>query len=202
MSAYGNPFVCRNGKAPMRHSRIIHTQLTDATGAKFTAKFTVKFILPNGRNRAKTAVGSAGRTATCRGKFMKKTSLTLLSVAAGSLALAGAVVAPPIRQACAQRAQISYADDIAPIFRGWCVSCHEPGGEGYKATGLDLTSYAGVMKGSKFGPMVIPGQPDSSNLIVLIAGRGKIQMPFGHKPLPSCLQQNVWTWIFQGAKDN
>ena len=102
---------------------------------------------------------------------MKRTSLTLLSVAAGSLALAGAVISPPLHQACAQSAQISYSDDIAPIFRGWCVSCHRPGGEGYKASGLDLTSYAGVMKGTKFGPMVIPGQPDSSNLIVLISGR-------------------------------
>jgi Planctomycete cytochrome C len=96
---------------------------------------------------------------------------------------------------------MSYSEDIAPIFRGWCVSCHEPGGEGYEATGLDLTSYAAVMKGSKFGPMIIPGRPDESNLIVLIAGRSKITMPFGHKPLPTCLQQNIWSWVFEGAKD-
>jgi hypothetical protein len=31
------------------------------------------------------------------------------------------------------------------------------------------------MKGTKFGRMVIPGQPDSSNLYVLISGRAKIQ---------------------------
>ncbi len=133
---------------------------------------------------------------------MKKSSLTLVSVAAGTLTLAGATLSPPIRQACAQHAQLSYAEDIAPIFRGWCVSCHEPGGQGYQASGLDLTSYAALMKGTKFGPMVIPGQPDSSNLVVLIEGKAKIQMPFGHKPLPSCLQQNIWSWIFEGAKDN
>jgi hypothetical protein len=60
------------------------------------------------------------------------------------------------------------------------------------------------MKGTEFGPMVIPGDPDRSNLIVLIEGRAspEIRMPFGHKPLPSCLRQNIWTWIFQGAKNN
>lgn len=133
---------------------------------------------------------------------MTKYNLVLASLAVGGLSIAGVSISPPIRQACAQQAQMSYAEDIAPIFRGWCVSCHQPGGQGYNASGLDLTSYDGVMKGTKLGPMVIPGQPDSSNLLVLIDGRAKIQMPYGHKPLPACLRQNIWTWIFQGAKNN
>lgn len=133
---------------------------------------------------------------------MTKYKLVLASIAVGGLSTAGVSVSPPIRQACAQQAQMSYAEDIAPIFKGWCVSCHQPGGQGYNASGLDLTSYDGVMKGTKFGPMVIPGQPDSSNLFVLIDGRAKVQMPYGHKPLPACLRQNVWSWIFQGAKNN
>jgi len=133
---------------------------------------------------------------------MTKYNLVLASIAVSGLSIAGVSISLPTRQACAQQAQMSYAEDIAPIFRGWCISCHQPGGQGYNASGLDLTSYDGVMKGTKFGPMVIPGQPDSSNLIVLIDGRAKIQMPYGHKPLPSCLRQNIWTWIFQGAKNN
>ena len=133
---------------------------------------------------------------------MKKTGFTLVSVAAGALSLAGTAVLAPLHQACAQQNRVSYAQDIAPIFRGWCVSCHQPGGEGYNASGLDLTSYDGVMKGTKFGPMVIPGHPDESNLIVLIEGRAKLRMPFAHKALPSCLRGSVWSWIFQGAKNN
>ena len=133
---------------------------------------------------------------------MKKARLVLGSVAVGSLSLAGATVLAPIHQACAQHAQMSFAEDIAPIFKGWCVSCHQPGGEGYNASGLDLTSYEGLMKGTKFGPMVVPGKPDTSNLIVLIEGRAKISMPFGHKPLPDCLRNNIWAWIFEGAKNN
>jgi Planctomycete cytochrome C len=133
---------------------------------------------------------------------MRKSNLMLVSVAAGGLSLGGATFVAPMHQACAQQARISFAEDIAPILKGWCVSCHQPGGEGYKASGLDLTSYDGLMKGTKFGAMVIPGQPDSSNLVVLIEGRAKIQMPHGHKPLPECLRSNIWTWIFEGAKNN
>lgn len=133
---------------------------------------------------------------------MKKPKIMLLSAAVGGLALAGATVLAPIQSACAQQGKMSYAEDIAPVFKGWCVSCHQPDGEGYKASGLDLTSYEGLMKGTKFGPMVIPGQPDNSNLMVLIEGKAKIRMPFGHKALPSCLRNNIWSWIFQGAKNN
>jgi hypothetical protein len=135
---------------------------------------------------------------------MKKTGITLVSVAAGvlSLSVGGAALFAPVHQACAQQSQVSFAEDIAPIFKGWCVSCHQPGGQGYNASGLDLTSYDGVMKGTKFGPMVIPGQPDQSNLTVLVEGRAKITMPFGHKALPGCLRSSISTWIFQGAKNN
>ena len=135
---------------------------------------------------------------------MRSRILLSVSVIAASFTLAASTSLMPIRQACAQQAQVSYAEDIVPIFRGWCVSCHEPGGRGYNASGLDLTTYEGLMKGTKFGPVVIPRDPDDSNLIVLIEGRAspEIRMPFGHKPLPSCLRQSIWTWIFQGAKDN
>jgi len=139
---------------------------------------------------------------------MKRRSFTIVSVVAGGLTLAGASALLPVRQACAQaataRGQISYSEDIVPIFKGWCVECHQPGGQGYEASHVDLTSYAGLMKGTKFGPVVLPGQPDASTLIALVYGRTseKIRMPFGHKPLPDCLRSNIWTWIFQGAKDN
>ena len=126
----------------------------------------------------------------------------LVSVAAGGVALATAAVLAPVHNACAQQGKISFAEDIVPIFKGYCVSCHQSGGEGLSTSGLDLTSYDGVMKGTKFGPMIIPGQPDNSNIIVLIEGRAKIRMPYGHKALPNCLRNQIWTWIFQGAKNN
>ena len=133
---------------------------------------------------------------------MKRSRLTLLTVAAGGLSLTAATMLPPVPKACAQRAPMSYSEDVVPILKGYCVSCHSPGGQGLEASGLDLTSYDGLMKGTKFGPMVIPGKPDSSNVIVLIDGKAKVRMPFGHKALPSCLRDIVYGWIFEGAKNN
>jgi hypothetical protein len=110
----------------------------------------------------------------------------------------------PVHDACAQRQRgsMSFSEDVVPIFKGYCESCHQPGGQGYAASGLDLTSYDGLMKGTKFGPMVVPGKPDQSNLFILISGQAKIQMPYGHKLIPSCLQDTIYSWIFQGAKNN
>jgi hypothetical protein len=126
---------------------------------------------------------------------------------AGGLALAGVASLMPVRESCAQTArssEISYSQDLVPIFRGYCLQCHQPGGAGTNASGVDLSTYEGLMKGTKFGRMVIPREPDMSNLVVLIDGRAspEIRMPHGQKPLPACLRQEIWTWIFQGAKNN
>jgi mono/diheme cytochrome c family protein len=98
----------------------------------------------------------------------------------------------------------SFREDIVPIFKGRCESCHQPGGEGAQKSGLDLTSYAGVMKGTKFGPMVIPGDPDSSNLMRLLDWRAapELRMPHGKKQLSSCDRNDIRAWIREGAKDN
>jgi len=128
-------------------------------------------------------------------KFMKRLRLMLVTVTAGGLSAALATMVAPVHSACAQHAQTSYAEDVVPILKGYCMSCHQPGG-------IDLTSYDGLMKGTKFGPMVIPGKPDSSNIIVLIDGKAQLRMPFGHKALPSCLRDTIYSWIFQGAKNN
>jgi hypothetical protein len=50
--------------------------------------------------------------------------------------------------------------------------------------------------------MVIADKPDESNIMRLVNGQAKISMPFQHKPLPSCVRQNIWSWIFEGAKNN
>ncbi len=134
---------------------------------------------------------------------MKRGKFWLMAVVCGGVLAGGAAMLTSQQQACAQPARgMSYAEDITPIFHGYCISCHQPGGQGYQASGLDLTSYDSLMRGTRFGPMVIPGQPNVSNLFVLIEGRAALRMPYGHRPLPSCLRQEIWSWIFEGAKNN
>jgi mono/diheme cytochrome c family protein len=135
---------------------------------------------------------------------MTKQRLVLAAIAFGSLGLLGIGTVLPSRTACAVEAVVSYAEDVAPIFRGRCISCHAPGGQGYEASGFDLTSYQGLMKGTKHGPMITPGDPDTSNLIWLLDWRAskELRMPHGKKKLSICDRDAIRAWIRQGAKDN
>jgi hypothetical protein len=100
--------------------------------------------------------------------------------------------------------QVSYKLDVEPILQSRCVACHQPGGEGYQASGLDLTSYQGLMKGTKHGPIIVPGDPLTSNLLVLVEGRAdpKVRMPHGQRPLLKQQTAILRDWVKQGAKDN
>jgi hypothetical protein len=100
--------------------------------------------------------------------------------------------------------QVSYSLDVQPILQSRCASCHQPGGEGYQASGLDLTSYQGLMKGTKHGAIVVPGDPLTSNLMVLVEGRAhpKVRMPHGQRPLLKQQTEILRMWVKQGAKNN
>jgi mono/diheme cytochrome c family protein len=131
-----------------------------------------------------------------------------LAALAGSLAaiVAGVTVfgSVPSTPACAAPPAASFGEDVMPIFRGRCVACHQAGGEGTAASGLDLSSYAAVMKGTKFGPIVVPGDPDASNLMRLLDWRAapELRMPHGSKKLSTCDRDAIRAWIREGAKDN
>jgi len=136
-------------------------------------------------------------------KFRLSRKLRVVT-AFSAVILISAAAELPVPQACAAPAQVSFSDDILPLLKWRCASCHQPGGAGYEASGFDLTSYQGVMKGTKFGPMVVPGDPEMSNLMRLLDWRVSpaIRMPHGKKQLSSCDRASIRTWIFQGAKDN
>ena len=124
-----------------------------------------------------------------------------------ALAIAGMVgeeMASSSGEVCAAEAKISFKDDVVPIFTGYCFSCHTPGGQGSDQSGLDLSTYAGVMKGTKSGKMVIPGDTDTSNLMWLLDWRGApaTHMPLGKRKLSTCERDTIRAWIREGAKDN
>jgi hypothetical protein len=126
------------------------------------------------------------------------------ATALAAIATFAVSVSTPLRTACAAQAETSFSEDVMPIFRGRCVSCHQQGAEGFEKSGLDLTSYAGVMKGTKFGPMIVPKDPDASNLMMLLDWRvsPEIRMPHGKKKLSTCDRDEIRAWIREGAKDN
>ncbi len=99
---------------------------------------------------------------------------------------------------------VSFSLDVLPIIESHCVKCHQPGGPGHEASGLDLRSYEGLMKGTKHGRIVTPGEPLTSNLMVLIEGRAdpSIRMPHHARPLLKQQVEILREWVKQGAKDN
>ena len=135
----------------------------------------------------------------------------MILVGAAFLAIGGTATVEIISSSsklCAAQAKdtkkASFADDVMPIFVGRCFGCHKPGGEGDEKIGLNLTTYEGVMRGTKNGKMVIPGDPDSSNLVWLLDWRGapETHMPLGKKKLSICDRDAIRAWIREGAKDN
>lgn len=120
-------------------------------------------------------------------------------------AIAAALLAAGLAvPAHAKEEPVSFAEDIQPILQIRCAVCHQAGGDGLEKSGLDLTSYDGLMKGTKHGPMIVAGDPVTSNLMVLIDGKAdkSLQMPHGKKKLSSCDRDLIRKWIKQGAKNN
>jgi Planctomycete cytochrome C len=116
---------------------------------------------------------------------------------------AGVILLVPGDEACAAD-KMTFSEDVFPILAGRCVSCHQPGKEGFEKSGLDLTTYEGLMKGTKFGPMIIPKDPGSSNLVWLLDWRSspELRMPHGKKKLSICDRDAIRYWIRDGAKNN
>ena len=100
---------------------------------------------------------------------------------------------------------VSFAKDIVPILSKHCYECHLPGGQGEQASGLNMSSYATLMKGTKFGPVIKAGDAASSTLSILVEGRAdpSINMPHGgRQPLNKQETATIREWIKQGAQDN
>ncbi len=102
---------------------------------------------------------------------------------------------------------VSFQKDVYPILKASCAECHTvPNGEGYTKSGLALGNYQELMKGTKMGPVIIPGQSLNSSFNRLIEGRPgvdtSIQMPHGKVKLPEEQLVIIRKWVDQGAKNN
>ena len=61
--------------------------------------------------------------------------------------------------------QVAERDIIVTIFHAKCISCH---GKWKQEAGLDLRTRAGLLKGGKSGPAIVPGKPKESLLVKLV----------------------------------
>lgn len=94
--------------------------------------------------------------------------------------------------------KVDYESDIQSIFEARCVSCHDAD---TPASGLDLTTYAGVMAGgAKTGDVVVPHRPGQSTLVGYIRGEYKPLMPKRGAPLTTAQVHTIRMWIAAGAQ--
>ena len=116
--------------------------------------------------------------------------------------------------------EISFKQSVYPILQKNCLSCHAVGGKGYAVSGFSVESYESVMKGTKFGSVIVPGSSISSTFVILIEHKAdpSINMPRhteqalaehdkflkGWKVPMLPLEQIrlIKAWVDQGAKDN
>lgn len=99
--------------------------------------------------------------------------------------------------------EVSFKDDILPIFRERCQKCHRQRARKDPEVGLDLSSYKGTLKGSRNGKVIDPGWSQDSLIVFRIShGLFGQRMPLGEDPLSAEQIQLIIDWIDQGAKNN
>lgn len=104
------------------------------------------------------------------------------------------------------RTAVTFAAQIAPILADACRRCHNPDGEGFQNSGLDLSTYDSLRAGGtrSVGTIVVPGEPCASVLFQKIGEAPPFgsRMPRGDAPLPAAEQLLIHDWIAEGALDN
>ena len=111
----------------------------------------------------------------------------------------------PLFGCAEEQVPITYSADVRPFLDKYCMRCHGEGGEGSESSGFRMDTYETLMKGTRYGPVVKPGDSFSSALVMLVEGRvdPSISMPHddGIAPTQAEIDQ-VKAWIDQGAKND
>jgi hypothetical protein len=92
---------------------------------------------------------------------------------------------------------LTYADVDAIFSKYHCTVCH--GGDDPRA-GLSLETHSKLLKGGKGGPVVIPGNPGKSELVLRLKGLSEPRMPYTGPPwLADEEIGTIEQWIAAGA---
>jgi WD40 repeat protein len=98
---------------------------------------------------------------------------------------------------------VSYAKEVAAILDNRCVGCHS---SALAENRLNLEDIAGMLKGGKRGPAIVPGKADESRLFQMAAHRVEPAMPPQDKPVNRPMTPEelglLKLWIDAGARDD
>jgi hypothetical protein len=105
------------------------------------------------------------------------------------------------KSANGQNHHYTYVDDVAPVVKTYCLSCHSSDND--NPSELYMDDFETLMKGGKHGVPVIAGKPEESALYFKLLpdpSFGK-QMPRGRKKITPDAVHVIHDWIEQGAKE-
>jgi hypothetical protein len=120
--------------------------------------------------------------------------LALSSVAWGAPSLDSGA---PAFDADDPQAPPNFVDNVQPILRASCTSCHR----GSRAkNGLDVTSVAKLLSGGSSGAAIVPGDPDGSLLLQVIEHTREPFMPPDEDQLDEASRATLRAWILGGAR--
>jgi len=92
---------------------------------------------------------------------------------------------------------LKFSRDIAPIFVGNCVGCHN---DKDKRGKFVLTSFEKLMQGTPDEKVIVPGKPEESHLVLRIKAQEKPKMPLGNnRNLSAEAVAKVEAWVKAGA---
>ncbi len=93
-----------------------------------------------------------------------------------------------------------YTTKVRPILQANCYRCHA--GLNHRG-GLQIETYAGMMRGGHDGAVLVPGHPEQSLLIKLIRHEGPADDPMPMPPKSKLSDADIATvtaWVQGGAK--
>ncbi len=90
---------------------------------------------------------------------------------------------------------VSFKNEIIPVFKSNCISCHQTG-----MTKPDLTENHAYSELTTNNEYVVPGKPNESELYHRVTGMGGM-MPPGGMMAPTNTDK-IKAWIEQGALNN
>ena len=95
--------------------------------------------------------------------------------------------------------KVTYEDDVLPILRQKCFSCHDAD---KKKGDLDLTSYSTMMQGGGSGEVIEAGDSASSYLYMLISHESEPFMPPEQPKLPDEMIETIRKWVDGGVLES
>lgn len=92
---------------------------------------------------------------------------------------------------------VSFVTDVAPILADKCLSCHD---ESNSSGGLRLDTFAGIERGGRSGPVLVPRNPMLSLLMQRVGALNpQLRMPKNAEALSDQELRTLAAWIAAGA---